>query len=345
MAVEDTWTLKDGKTPSRRHGRGLRYRVRWRGVPSKSFRTLRAAERHWLKVRTEEPQRPGQDVTVGELVDRWAATKADLSHKGRESVDGAAKHVRSYWQDVQAADVLPSEVRAWVAGLHGSASLRIKILQCLSGSYRLAVQDGLLATNPCEGVTVRAGQAREPRYLTVEELARLADACDRYRPMVWLLGTTGLRIGEACALNVGDVAADRGRLRVRTSKTGVARDVPVSQPVLAQLDLDRGRDEPLFLSPAGRRVSVRNWRARVFTPGAAAAGLPGLHVHDLRHTGASMAIASGADIKAVQQMLGHKSAVMTLDLYGHLWDTGLDDVAARIGQILGSTQNVPGSSD
>ena len=56
-------------------------------------------------------------------------------------------------------------------------------------------------------------------------------------------------------------------------------------------------------------------------------GIPGFHPHELRHTAASLAIASGADIKIVQQMLGHKSAVMTLDQYGHLFGDRLDIVA------------------
>lgn len=67
----------------------------------------------------------------------------------------------------------------------------------------------------------------------------------------------------------------------------------------------------------------------------ASAGLEGLRIHDLRHTAASLAIASGADVKEVQRMLGHKSAAMTVDLYGHLWDKGLDDVATRVGSTLG----------
>jgi len=55
-----------------------------------------------------------------------------------------------------------------------------------------------------------------------------------------------------------------------------------------------------------------------------------LHPHALRHTAASLAIASGANIKVVQQMLGHKSATMTLDLYGHLFPDQLDEVANRM---------------
>ena len=56
-------------------------------------------------------------------------------------------------------------------------------------------------------------------------------------------------------------------------------------------------------------------------------GLPGFHPHLLRHTAASLAIAAGANVKVVQSMLGHKTATMTLDLYGHLFADQLDEVA------------------
>jgi integrase len=67
----------------------------------------------------------------------------------------------------------------------------------------------------------------------------------------------------------------------------------------------------------------------VFNRAVTAAGLAdrGITPHKLRHTAASLAIAAGADVKVVQLMLGHKSAAMTLDVYGHLWPDRLDEVA------------------
>lgn len=120
------------------------------------------------------------------------------------------------------------------------------------------------------------------------------------------------------------------RLRVRQSTTGRGGDVSVSSTTMTMLPL-AGRDPaaPLFTSPSGFRVTVGTWRARVFRPAADAAGHIGLRVHDLRHTAASFMIAAGADVKVVQRRLGHKSAAMTLDLYGHLWDRALDDVRDR----------------
>jgi site-specific recombinase XerC len=68
----------------------------------------------------------------------------------------------------------------------------------------------------------------------------------------------------------------------------------------------------------------------VLTAAADRIGVAGLHPHELRHTAASLAIASGATVKVVQQMLGHKSATMTLDLYGHLYADQLDEVGDRL---------------
>lgn len=185
------------------------------------------------------------------------------------------------------------------------------------------------------------GQSMVSRWRTSRPRPESAAAFARaYGPMVMLLGSTGIRLDECCALLVGDVDAERRRLRVRKSKTSVARDVPIPASVLALLDLDRGADEWLFASPRGARTNARNWRERRFYPAAERAGLEGVRPHDLRHTAASLAIASGADVKAVQRMLGHQSATMTLDRYGHLWDMGLDELADRMDGVLLGTATV-----
>ena len=91
----------------------------------------------------------------------------------------------------------------------------------------------------------------------------------------------------------------------------------------------------------------------VWDPAVRAAGLQGLTPHALRHTAASLAIASGANVKVVQTMLGHQSATMTLDLYGHLMDDQLDEVAdamdaararGRARRAEGSVTSLPAMS-
>lgn len=98
----------------------------------------------------------------------------------------------------------------------------------------------------------------------------------------------------------------------------------------------RMSDDLVFTSPTGQTLRLNHWRRRVFQPACDAAGLVGLTPHDLRHTAASLAIRAGANVKAVQGMLGHASAAMTLDIYAGpfrtismLWG-GLDAVVPQM---------------
>lgn len=167
-----------------------------------------------------------------------------------------------------------------------------------------------------------------------------------YDVFVHLVAYTGLRFGEAAGLRVGGLDLDRGRLRVDTSLVEVlgqleettpnshrTRTVPVPRFLREQLAaLASGRDPPdrLFTTKNGRSLRNSNFRHQVSDPAVRRAGLAPLTPHDLRDTGASLAVASGAAVKAVQRMLGHASAALTLDVYAGLFDDELDDVADRM---------------
>ena len=91
--------------------------------------------------------------------------------------------------------------------------------------------------------------------------------------------------------------------------------------------VSRSADELLFIGSRGGIMRAQTFQRAALTQAAEQIGVRGFHPHELRHTAASLAIASGADVKVVQQMFGHKSATMTLDLYGHLFGDRLDVVA------------------
>ncbi len=99
---------------------------------------------------------------------------------------------------------------------------------------------------------------------------------------------------------------------------------------IAEQIAGRGPDEFVFPAPKGGVLLLRHFRRNVFNPAARAAGLDGLTPHQLRHTTASLAVSSGANVKAVQRMLRHKSAAMTLDVYADLFDDDLDALADRM---------------
>ena len=113
--------------------------------------------------------------------------------------------------------------------------------------------------------------------------------------------------------------------------------MPIPRFVAAELAerlAGRTSGDLVFAAPQGGVLRARNFRRQVFDRAVREVGPAGFHPHELRHTAASLAIASGADIKVVQQMLGHKTATMTLDRYGHLFPDRLDEIADRMDRAV-----------
>ena len=116
-------------------------------------------------------------------------------------------------------------------------------------------------------------------------------------------------------------------------KTHQHRSVVVARFIREDLGRQLAGKAPsdlVFGSRVGTPLRVQNFRRDWFDRAAHAVGLSGLTPHELRHTAASLAIASSASVKGVQSMLGHASAQMTLDRYGHLFPDELDAVADRL---------------
>ncbi|WP_269457598.1 tyrosine-type recombinase/integrase [Auraticoccus monumenti] len=132
-----------------------------------------------------------------------------------------------------------------------------------------------------------------------------------------------------------------------------ARTVPLVNEVASIVDRwASGKDagDWLFAAPEGGPLREGNWKRAVrWSQATVAIGRQGLRVHDLRHTAASVWLGSGADPKVVQRVLGHATASMTMDLYGHLIDRNLWEAAARLGDTAGtrarSAQGLQGAGD
>ena len=103
----------------------------------------------------------------------------------------------------------------------------------------------------------------------------------------------------------------------------------LAEPLARRCEGKQG-DDLLVTTASGAVLRLRNWRRVVFDPAVRAAGLSDVTPHDLRHTAASLAVASGATVKSVQRMLGHASAAMTLDVYSGLFDDDLAALADRM---------------
>jgi integrase len=191
----------------------------------------------------------------------------------------------------------------------------------------------------------------------VLRLAALASTVE-YRPeVVRFLAYTGLRWGEMSALRVGDFDMLRRWVNVSrsvtefnglvwsTPKSWERRSVPFPASLadeLAALMVGKGRDALVFTTTRGDVLRVSKYRKRFFAPAVAACqkadeSFPTITPHDLRHTSASLAVSAGANVKALQRMLGHAKASMTLDVYADLFDDDLDGVADRLDAAIVST--------
>jgi integrase len=204
-----------------------------------------------------------------------------------------------------------------------------------------AVDAGLIARSPCRNIKLPRVEREPPRFLTPAEVARLADAIDpRYRALVLVAAYGGLRIGELAGLTRRRVDLLRGTVEVAEIVTEVEgrlggglpktragrRTVGLPRRVVEELEQHMaaytapGPDAPVFTAPAGGPLRATGFRGRIWRPAAIAAGLPGLKVHELRHTAVALWIAAGASPKEVAARAGHTSVSFTLDRYGGLFE-------------------------
>ncbi|WP_428339793.1 site-specific integrase [Mycobacterium sp.] len=192
----------------------------------------------------------------------------------------------------------------------------------------------------------------EQRFLTLEQLHALADAADQHRPLVYVLGTCGFRFGEVAELRWRDINLDKLSVRVSHSVTLVDNTFVVGSPkggkartvslpaFVAQLLTPGDGDALVFPDTSGGWMRGTNVRRRWWSQAVKAAELfpraegdlvvYDFKLHELRHTAASLAIQAGANIKVLQNMLGHASAGLTLDRYGHLYGSDVEAVGVAI---------------
>lgn len=305
-------------------------------------------------------------ATVGEWSAQWLTAQSHLKPSTYVRYESLLRcQVFPRWEAVPLSRVGHAEVAAWVADLSASGLAGSTIRQAhrvLSLMLALALRDGRLGRNPADGVKLPRAAKPEKRFLTHTEVADLADACGDYGLVIRVLASCGLRFGELAALRVSHLDLMRRRIEVTASvselngvtvfgtpKSHQCRSVPVPRSVVDDLAIQvagKTGDDLVFTTLSGTVLRLMNFRRRVFDPAATSVGLAGLTPHELRHTAASLAVAAGANVKAVQRMLGHASAAMTLDVYAGLFGDDLDAVAERMdearSQILADSVRTQG---
>ncbi|PXA72378.1 tyrosine-type recombinase/integrase [Cryobacterium arcticum] len=307
-------------------------------------------------------------ATIGDLGDIWVGNQSHLKPSSRKNLESAWRvHIKPAWGSRRLGEIRHSEVQAWATkfaandGKPRSASVVILAYGVLAGILDIAVLDRRIASNPARGVKMPRKVRKKRNYLTstqVEILAKHAfNISPEYATLVYLLSYTGLRWGEAIGLRVSSLDMLRRRMQVEENAVLVNSRIEVGTPKTHE---NRSVTFPKFLSEGLARAcegKSRNqlvlgkgdvhfprpqgrggWFDRAVKAAQAEdTDFPRVTPHDLRHTAASLAISSGANVKAVQRMLGHASAAMTLDTYADLFDDDLDAVSARLDAVRAET--------
>lgn len=289
-------------------------------------------------------------ITIGELGAIWLEDqKAVLKPSAYRPLESAWRvHVRPRWGRTRVDEVRYGDVRTWVTGIASqrSATITIRSYGILASTLDGAVRDRRIAENPARGVKLpRKGKKRHV-YLTHLQVAALARE-SLHPSLIYFLAYTGIRWGEATGLRVRDVNLARRRVLIQENAVMVGGVIEVGTP---KSHAKRSVPYPDFLDRLVRvKMANKGPTALLFGDGHTHLALPNsrdgwfagavkramandpdferITPHDLRHTAASLAISAGANVKAVQRMLGHASAAETLDTYADLFDDDLDGVA------------------
>ena len=236
------------------------------------------------------------------------------------------------------AEITAQDVRRWFASLRATPVAADRSLPVLSVIMREAELMGARpeGTNPCRGIRRYRRKGRE-RFLTDEEIARLAARLSAHaveRPLevaaVRLLMLTGCRKSEVATLRWSDYR--EGHLFLRDSKTG-PRTVWLSHAARAVLESVPRTRSWVFPFPGRNAPPRRHWPQRFWQRVRAEAGLPGVRLHDLRHSYASFALRRGESVLAIGRLLGHADAQTTLK-YTHLADAMVHEAAETVGAVV-----------
>jgi integrase/recombinase XerC/integrase/recombinase XerD len=311
--------------------------------PRARVRLAKQAEKHVSEAPPNEAWREAIGLLERDLTRRDAAVRTKRAY----ATDLAQFARWAAVRDLQPGDVGPRDVRRYIAALSqrgtapSTSARKLAALRALFSSMR---EHGLLAQSPADLVSTPRRGSHLPRVLSTRDAFRLLDGIPagsllelRDRALFELAYACGLRAEELVSLKTTDVDHDGEQLRVE-GKGRKTRFLPVGEVALAAVKayLERGRgglaagdgEQALFLSKSGKplgtsdiRRRLRTWTARVGIDG-------GCSPHALRHSFATHLLDGGADLRSIQELLGHAS-VSTTQVYTRVESARLKTAYAR----------------
>jgi integrase len=332
---------------------------------------VRHAQSYLNKVLREHDlgrQVDGAQVTLNEYLDRWLETAAkprlrEKSYRSYESL--LRRYVRPSLGPRILAAICPLDIQAAYQQLleRGLSARTVRYTHSvLRSAMRQAIRWRLLAEDPTNGAQLPRQRRRELRVLTAEQSRSFLEAAleTPYGPVFAVALTTAARPSEYLALKWQDINWEHGTVSVartlervsggwrfaETKRARSRRVIKLQEWVMELLkDLStktnptsacRGWREAanlIFTTPSGRPIHADKL-AKMFKSVLRKTGLPAIRLYDLRHTGATLALAAGVPPKVVSEQLGHASAAFTLDIYSHVLPHMQEEAAAKVEAVL-----------
>jgi integrase/recombinase XerC len=275
------------------------------------------------------------------LVERNASPLTIKSY--REDLTALSDYLtESYGHAPEPSEITPLDLRGYVAALHEAGYAKTSVsrrLASLRSFYRFAQREGLADANPAKPLRNPRPDRKLPHFLSTDEIGRLlqAPADDdppglRDRAILETMYSAGLRVSELVGINDSDLDLEQGLVRIR-GKGRRERLSPLGSYALEAIQHwlavrrlspkeHPGPLAPVFVNKSGRRLTTRSV-ARMLEKYLRLTGLDTRTTpHTLRHSFATHLLDRGADIRSVQELLGHKSLVTT-QIYTHVSTTGL----------------------
>ncbi len=257
------------------------------------------------------------------------------------TVSGYASDVRKYFDGLRGdgiapADAGPDDIARFLEALVQAGVTKrsqARAISSVKALYRFLDAEGRLSENPCDKISVPKINPYMPTVLSVDEVLSILDAVDlsqpqghRNRAILEVLYSCGLRVSELVNLKISDLFLDEQFIRV-FGKGSKQRLVPISEPAIRAIALYReirdagpvqkAAEDILFLNRNGGKLT-REMVFHIVRDATAAAGVrKNVSPHTFRHSFATHLVENGADLRVVQQMLGHES-ILTTEIYTHI---------------------------
>ncbi|MBM4402772.1 MAG: tyrosine recombinase XerC [Candidatus Cloacimonetes bacterium] len=278
-----------------------------------------------------------------ELIEKHAQALR-LEGKSNQTIDGyrldleqCYTFLTKYWEDgmVKVDEIIPFQIRDWLRQLHDKPDCNRSLarkLASLKSFFQYCKRQGIIQDNPIDKMQRPKFEQKLPHFFTEEEievLLRIPDPADKYgirnRAILELIYSSGLRIGEVGALRLGDIDPKRQLVKV-TGKGNKERIIPVGsnalQAIREYLDIrsefaPADNEKHLFITRTGQPFDNKQINVILQRYIRLVAQQKGYSPHTLRHSFATHLLQRGADLRAIQEMLGHAS-LSTTETYTHV---------------------------